>query len=421
MLLYFKKLGATATVLSLVAAATYVFNVLQIPAANYVERVGYRTFVLRGWSTRTFFVLLMACVAMIPNWMDAATRMCLMLALIFCYQTSRGISVCGFLPWITQLVPEKVRGRYISLDQTFINGTNVVLMIALASYFCYFGEHRHFAPLFLAAFLSACVSLFFLKRTPDAPLPPSAASRQPVPWGAIFRHPPFQRLLIYDFIVHSAISAGLVFYIPFLKDVHGASDSLILTLGVISSVVGIICLVFFGKLLDRVGNRPFLSVSNLMLGAHFLGWCLVAAKILPLNWWTIIFLQVTTGFGVSFFNMANTRLAMSIVPAMGRSHFFALFSVCINLTMGLVPILWGLAIDVLAPWQWQWGFWNWNIYTLLYAVLGLTIAGAWMALGELKDAPSMSTEEFIEELFIKTPARAISRLWKRRPVHSPQI
>ncbi len=43
--------------------------------------------------------------------------------------------------------------------------------------------------------------------------------------------------------------------------------------------------------------------------------------------------------------MANTRLAMAVIPVMGRNHFFAIYSVVGNVTLGLAPIGWGLLID----------------------------------------------------------------------------
>ena len=52
MLLYFKKLGASATVLGIVMALPELMNILQIPAAQFVEKMGYRAFVLRGWTVR---------------------------------------------------------------------------------------------------------------------------------------------------------------------------------------------------------------------------------------------------------------------------------------------------------------------------------------------------------------------------------
>src|ERR1700693_232343 len=53
MILYFKHLEASATVLGIVAALPNLLNILQIPAAQFVEQVGYRAFVLRGWSVRS--------------------------------------------------------------------------------------------------------------------------------------------------------------------------------------------------------------------------------------------------------------------------------------------------------------------------------------------------------------------------------
>ncbi|MFT5493446.1 MAG: hypothetical protein ACI8V5_003839, partial [Limisphaerales bacterium] len=60
MLLYAKSLGATATVLGLIAGMTPLLVIFQIPAARHVSRVGYKKFVLAGWSTRVVFIFLMA-------------------------------------------------------------------------------------------------------------------------------------------------------------------------------------------------------------------------------------------------------------------------------------------------------------------------------------------------------------------------
>jgi len=56
MLLFFQHLKATATVLAIAACLAPVLNILQMPAAHYVERVGYRRFVVSGWTLRSFIV-----------------------------------------------------------------------------------------------------------------------------------------------------------------------------------------------------------------------------------------------------------------------------------------------------------------------------------------------------------------------------
>src|SRR5271163_130552 len=71
MLLYFQHLNATATILAIAASLPPILTILQIPAAHYVEQVGYRRFVLSGWVSRSVVVVAMALVAFLPDSVDA--------------------------------------------------------------------------------------------------------------------------------------------------------------------------------------------------------------------------------------------------------------------------------------------------------------------------------------------------------------
>src|SRR5689334_6783432 len=52
MILYAKSLDASATVLGVIAGMMPLLVIFQIPAASHINRVGYRKFVLAGWSAR---------------------------------------------------------------------------------------------------------------------------------------------------------------------------------------------------------------------------------------------------------------------------------------------------------------------------------------------------------------------------------
>lgn len=415
MLLWFKHLDASATVLGIVVALPSLLNILQIPAAQFVERVGYRAFVLRGWTVRSVFILAMAIVAVLPAKIDATTRIALMLFLQFAFNASRGISLCGFLPWITQLIPEPVRGRFLSRDQ--MSGALAMLgtMIATALYFRRATGQGAFALIFFASFVSAIVSLVFLRRIPDVAVPAPDPSRGAVPWREMFFYPPFLKLMIYNVVVGTALAGAGVFWVPLLRDVFQADDAKVLGVAAVWCAVAVVSLFGFGRLIDRVGSRPLLVLSGICLMLHFASWGALAARLFPLNWWSILWIQATSGIGASLFNLANTRLAMATVPAAGRSHFFAMFSVINSLTLGLLPIVWGILLDSLAGWRTLWGRWEWNQFSILYAALGLTMLGAQVPLRRLTEPRAMSTEAFLQELFVRTPSRALARLLARRP------
>jgi len=104
------------------------------------------------------------------------------------------------------------------------------------------------------------------------------------------------------------------------------------------SAVSMACLWAFGHLVDRVGSRPLLGLATLTLVVHFSLWCSVGARLLPFNLTAIVLVQSTAAIGLSLFNLANTRLVMATVPPMGRSHFFALYTVVTSLISGFFPL-----------------------------------------------------------------------------------
>ncbi len=110
MILYAKTLGASATVLGIIAGMMPLLVIFQIPAAGYINRIGYKRFVLAGWGSRTIFIFAIALVPLASGFLDATTRLVLILTLLFGFNLVRGISSCAWLPWIAALVPEHFRG-----------------------------------------------------------------------------------------------------------------------------------------------------------------------------------------------------------------------------------------------------------------------------------------------------------------------
>ena len=197
MILYAKTLGASATVLGIITGMMPLLTVFQIPAASHIGRVGYRRFVYAGWGMRVMFIGGMAVVPLLSGVLDATARLSLMLMLLFAFNLSRGISSCAWLPWITTLVPEQVRGQYLGRDAACVNLASfaVIVMSAFA-----LGEQPapwQFTALYVFSAAMGATSLVFLKRIPDV-APPAEAQRdsgEPVPWLAISAHPPFRKLL----------------------------------------------------------------------------------------------------------------------------------------------------------------------------------------------------------------------------------
>jgi len=414
MILYAKSLGASATVLGVIAGMMPFLVIFQIPAASYIPRIGFKRFVLGGWSIRVLFIFAMALVALSESLLDARNRLALLLFLLFGFNLSRGISSCAWLPWIAALVPAQLRGAYLTRDAFMNNlgslGAFLFAALALA------GEPRawQFALVFSFSAVTGAISLAFLKRIPDVPVPDEPRrGNAPVPWLEMMRHRPFARLLRVAMGWSVAYGGVTAFTVAFLKSAAGMSEGKILLVSAVMFLGGMASLGLLGSRFDRVGSKPVLGVACVGWLAVMAGWTALAGHAFPATVPSVLLLQLLMGLLAAMVNMANARLAMAIAPVMARNHFLAIYSVVANVTLGLSPIGWGILIDA-------WGTraptafgLEWNRFTVFFAAAALAF-GIMLALSRrLEEPAAASLEELLRELLIESPQRFWLRLWPR--------
>ncbi len=413
MVLYAKSLGASATVLGIIAGMMPLLVISQIPAANYIPKFGYKRFVLGGWTTRVAFIFVIALVPLGDRLLAPATLLSLILFLLFLFNMSRGISSCAWLPWITGLVPPETRGRFLATEQAFIGIASCLAFVLAAAILGAEPANWEFSLVFLMSGVFGGISLRYLKRIPDVPLPDEPqSSNQGVPWKTIATYRPFARLLILNLGWAAAYGGTSTFTVAFLKVKGGLGESTILFLSSVFFLGGLLSL-SFGPHLDRFGSKPIFSFVCVLWFLLAIAWVLIAGKFFAPNVYAILTLQFTMGMGAALFSMANTRLAMNISPEMGRSHFFALYSVVINLTLGLSPVLWGLFIDILRQMETTVGHFELNRYTLFFAGSALMFIVTLFLSFRLEEPRAGKLEHLLREVLLEQPSRMILRLWPR--------
>src|SRR3954470_24690188 len=171
MVLYAKSLGASATVLGVIVGMMPLLVIFQIPAAQYVARVGYKRFVFAGWGMRVLMIFFMAAVPITSGFLNAANRQALILILLFAFNLSRGISSAGWLPWISSLVPASIRGSYLVREQASVNLASFGSFVLAGACLGRAPESWRFSVIFLFSGVMGVISLYFLKRIPEPEVP----------------------------------------------------------------------------------------------------------------------------------------------------------------------------------------------------------------------------------------------------------
>lgn len=414
MILYAKTLGASATELGIITGMMPLLVIFQIPASQYISKVGYRQFVFAGWGTRVAFIFAMAIVPLLGGFLSQRVQLSLLLLFLFGFNLSRGISSAAWLPWIASLVPEKVRGKYLARDAACVNIASCITFLLCAWCLGKDPQPWRFSFLFAFSAVMGALSLNFLKKMPDAEVRESSnEGRAPIPWSEIKSHKPFRKLLLMV-VVWSAIYGGMsAFVVAFMRSELGMPSDKILIITSVSFLGGLSSLWFLGARLDALGSKPVILFSMGLWLFMLLGWILIAGKYFGADTGNLFLLQFLMGLGSSLINMANTRLAMATIPEKWRDQFFAVFSVLSCLSMGLAPIGWGMLIDAFSGKTFAWLGLEWNRFTIFFAAAAAVLLVSLILARRVHEPKAASMDELIREIFLHSPQRIWIRIWTR--------
>jgi MFS family permease len=300
------------------------------------------------------------------------------------------------------------------MDAATQNSCSFVTFLVSAA--CLAGEPRawQFSLLFAFSAVTGAISLSFLKRIPDAEMPEEPrGSKTRVPWMEMILHPPFNRLLWSVFGYSVAYGGMTAFTVAFLRAEVGMSECAILVITAISFLGGLSSLWLLGSRLDRLGSKPVLTFCFAAWFVVLAGWICLSGRVVRMNLPLLITLQFLMGLLAALVQMSNTRLAMALIPVMGRNHFFAIYSVVNNVTLGIAPVAWGLLIDAVGTRAPVWLGLSWNRFTIFFAAAAVAYIFTLILSRRLHEPDAASMEDLLRELLIQSPQRFWVRFWPR--------
>lgn len=342
-----KDLGANSVILGIIAAFTPLMTTLQLPAARYLGKYSYRSFALLGWGLRSVFIVTAACVPLLL-FLSKEMRLGLLLASLFFFNLLRGISSASFMPWITGFVNAPIRGRFISVDHTFINGGSLIAMVCSALLMQGHAEPWHYSLVLSVSVLGAIISLLYLRIVPDTRHRESSErSSRAVPLREMFALAPFRNWILLS-LLFVTVAGGLgVFPVEYLRVQAHFSPALIYGLSAFTFLGPMMILQWLGPKVDRRGGIPFMRISIFVFAVVLALWFAMSSGVISPSWWLVLILNISGGAAMAAFNMANGYLWMSVVPETGKNHYFAMATVVTSFAAGVVPLLWGWLLDAL--------------------------------------------------------------------------
>lgn len=409
-----RMLGAGESSIGILIALSPFLLILQLTATNYADRWGYRRLMLAGWSTRSFMLLLIVPLPLLlgrwPSWVLVAGLMVPMVL----FNLVRGFAAGAWLPWLTQLIPEGSRGRFLGFEQMIINVSATLTLLACGWFLGSSPEGWRYSVIFAAAWVGGMLSVVFLRKAPSKmPFSGSPPPRRTVrdvlaALGHAWAHTPLRRTARYAALITFALSAIPGFLILFLRDELQWSEGKIVILQAVSPVGCLLTAVFWGRLSDQAGSRPIMRVTltGLFLLTSF--WIFCALGIFHPRPWAVAGIYLLWGvFGVGH-TIPQLRLVLDSCPPDEVTVGMSAYQVLVSITGGVAPVLWGYLLENLRYLQSLEGPTWLNAFAIFFTVNGLLMVGAQFFLGRIPELRALSTHRLLVQMFWEWPLRVLS-------------
>lgn len=345
-------LGASNTVIGLLAAIGPLTQILQIPTIFLVERVALRKVLV---VTSSFLSrLAWPVVAALPWFAAANERVAVLLVCLLAYFALGTVSGCAFNSWMRDLVPRDEMGRYFGKRLAVMTSVGAVLTVA-AGFWVDWGtrsfasEFSVYSVLFLSGAVFGLVGVFFLSRIPE----PKMRVESTAGIFAVIREPfrmrNFRQLLVFLGSWNFAINLAAPFFVVYMITRLHMSMAFVLAFSVMSQVVNVVFLRIWGRLADRFSNKSVLGVSGPLFVLSILLWPFLTLPekhmlTIPL----LVVIHVLAGMSTAGVTLCSGNIALKLAPQGRATSFLAVNALVNGVAATVAPIIAGIAADGVA-------------------------------------------------------------------------
>ncbi len=412
---YALYLGANDFQLGLVAAFPFLAQAFQVPGALLVEKFKKRKwFNLLG---SLFFRSIFLIFVLLPFFPQSRqVKIGIFLLFLSLSSAIANLVAVAWLSWMSDLVPEKRRGRYFGLRNTILgfitmganftgakiidyfktgsSGIEYYLPHFISSYFKENPFGFAFSLIFFLAVLFAWMAAFFLARQPE----PMMVSHQQVGLIHTLKVPLSDknfRSLIYFFVYWSFVTGiSAPFWTPhMLKNLH-LDFYLISLFSILAGVIGLFMQPFWGKAIDKYGNKPVLTFNVVFIFLIPFLWLFAT----PQNIFPLWVDAVMGGVFWSGFTLASFNVIIALSPRQGRSYYLATIAALNGVVLFTSAALGGIIAQQLGWFRLVFEGQVFLNFHILFVLSGTGRIFGLLFLSKLKEHKSRPTQEMVQEI-----------------------
>ncbi|MEH1841854.1 MAG: MFS transporter [Nostoc sp.] len=352
------ELGASPVVFGMLCSIPMLVNLIQPLGAYLSERSTSRfQYSLRthGIGRLLWLVLVIGIVGVNLGVINTHPLVILTLLIVLFSSLLGGLGAASWLSWVAMIVPRQLRGRYFGIRNSAASLTNLICVpiAGLVVSHWYGGSIQGYGVVLLIGIVFGIVGLgcqyfqvdmnprsqntYYGKLTQTNEIQQEAREQEalskedcsdedstpPVaPASSIWKNSNFLRFLLYFSFWALAVNLSSPFFNLYMLDTLDLDVSYVTIYNSLQAGATLLMLILWGKLADKIGNRPILICIGILVAGTPLLWLGIGANHLDI-WLWLPLLHILTGGTWAAIDLCNNNIQLAIAPIKNQSIYFA--------------------------------------------------------------------------------------------------
>jgi MFS family permease len=340
------ELGAGPVAFGMLSSIPMLVNLVQPLGAYFSERTTSRfhySLWTYGPSRLLWLILFFAIVG--ANWGFVNNQQLIILTLVIILSSHifGGLGSASWLSWLAIIVPRRLRGRYFSIRNSISSLTNLISvpLAGLAVSNWHGGTIQGYGLLLLVGILFGFLSLgcqyFKLDVNPivqntcvgvgniycNTTEVVDVENLNLTSFEQILQDSNFLRFLLYFSFWTFAVNLSAPFFNLYMLGTLNLDISWVTLYSSLQAGANLLTMILWGKLADKIGNRPILISIGIIVAFIPLLWLGIGNHQLDL-WLWLPLLHILLGGAWAAIDLCNNNLQLGVAPIKNQSTYFAI-------------------------------------------------------------------------------------------------
>jgi Na+/melibiose symporter-like transporter len=336
------ELDATPIIFGMLSSIPMLVNFIQPVGAYISEQTTSRfqySLLTFGTSRLLWLILVIGIFANNSSLLDSQHLVILTLSIVFFTHLLGGLGSASWLSWLAIIVPRRLRGRYFGIRNSVCNLTTLISVPLAGLVISNWdgGTIQGYGLVLFLGIICGIVSLYCQYFQADVnpqlqnqnSLNLCANSTEDVikdetNWtNIIWQNSNFLIFLLYSSLWMLAVHLSAPFFNFYLLDTLDLDVTLVTIYSSLQTGANLLMLIIWGKLADRIGNRPILICVGVLVAITPLLWLGIGDDQLDF-WLWLPLLHIFTGITWAAIDLCMTNMYLGIVPMKNQSIYIAI-------------------------------------------------------------------------------------------------